>query len=434
MDIPEVPYAAGTPLVVDNDRTAPPARVCVGYNLVHLPFDDQDPEGMTMLVDMQGREIRRWKLMGEPALFLPGGSLIGGTRPHLQATAVESSVLRQLDWNGTTEWQYTGWDDAGTGQTMARQHHDLQREGNPVGYYAPGQNPLPNGRTLVLAHRDVTISTIHPLMLLDDVIYEVDFTGQQTGFIWQAADCFQDMGFDSRAMASIRQSSCLEADCQQVDWLHLNSMSELGRNPWYERTGDERFHPKNILISSREASFIAIISRRTGKLVWRVGPQFGPGQPEHHLGPLVGQHHAHMIPYGLPGAGNILIFDNGMESGYGGSNGSFLYYRDHSRVLEIDPTTLDVVWQYGHAVGPSRFHSRFLSSAQRLPNGNTLITASLDGRIFEVTPDGTIVWQLTLDEVGPGIKEAYRVYRVPPEWLPAGGNVAGYPSWKDGGC
>ena len=38
---------------------------------------------------------------------------------------------------------------------MARTHHDYQREGNPVGYYVPGQIPEVNkGNTLILAHKN----------------------------------------------------------------------------------------------------------------------------------------------------------------------------------------------------------------------------------------------------------------------------------------
>ena len=104
-----------------------------------------------------------------------------------------------------------------------------------------------------------------------------------------------------------------------------------------------------------------------------------------------------MIPRGLPDEGNILIFDNGGWAGYGSPNpssptGRQNVKRDYSRVLEIDPTTLEIVWQYTPAeagliepLDSSRFYSPFVSGAQRLPNGNTLITEGSDGRIFEVT-------------------------------------------------
>jgi hypothetical protein len=70
----------------------------------------------------------------------------------------------------------------------------------------------------------------------------------------------------------------------------------------------------------------------------------------------------------------------------------------------------------------------FLSSAQRLPNGNTLITEGQGGdrgRVFEVNPDKEIVW----DYYMPLKIHLYRAYRIPPDWVP--GNPEGYPFWED---
>ncbi len=58
-----------------------------------------------------------------------------------------------------------------------------------------------------------------------------------------------------------------------------------------------------------------------------------------------------MIPRGLPGEGNILIFDNGGWAGYGlpdrmSKDGTKVDIRDHSRVLEINPVTLEVEWSF----------------------------------------------------------------------------------------
>lgn len=61
-------------------------------------------------------------------------------------------------------------------------------------------------------------------------------------------------------------------------------------------------------------------------------------------------------------------------------------------MLEFDPTSLSETWAYrGNAATP--FYSRTCGSNQRLANGNTLITESDNGRAFEVTPEGKIVWE-----------------------------------------
>ena len=186
------------------------------------------------------------------------------------------------------------------------------------------------------------------------------------------------------------------------DWMHLNAMSALGPNKWYD-AGDERFHPDNIITDGRETNIIFIISKETGQVVWKVGPYYDY-TPEKNLGWIIGQHHAHMIPRGLPGEGNILVYDNGGWAGYGSPNpgsltGAKNALRDYSRVLEFDPVTLKIVWQhtpheagYVHPTDSNRFYSPFISSAQRLPNGNTLITEGSGGRIIEVTADHDLVW------------------------------------------
>jgi hypothetical protein len=123
----------------------------------------------------------------------------------------------------------------------------------------------------------------------------------------------------------------------------------------------------------------------------------------------------------------LLVFDNGGASGYGFQNpadpdGTRSSRRHYSRVLEINPVTYEKVWEY-RAPGNQafRFFSHYVSSAQRLPNGNTMITEGSDGRLFEVTSDGDIVWEYVspfLAEDPPVNNGIYRAYRVPYDWVP----------------
>jgi hypothetical protein len=178
---------------------------------------------------------------------------------------------------------------------------------------------------------------------------------------------------------------------------------------------------------------MAIIDKKSGKIVWKIGPYYDSSEELQKLGWIIGQHHVHLIPAGLPGAGNILIFDNGGWAGYGAPNpsspkGRQNALRDYSRVLEIDPTNLSIVWQYTpkeagliHPLDSNRFYSPFISSAQRLPNGNTLITEGSDGRIFEVTAEHEIVWEYISPYEGEEefkMNMVYRAYRAPYEWVP----------------
>ena len=267
--------------------------------------------------------------------------------------------------------------------------------------------------------------------LLDDVIYEVTGAGKLSGFVWRPLDHIDEMGFDAAARRHIRDNPNFDKARGNGNWLHINSVSWLGPNRWHD-AGDARFAPDNLIVSAREASFIAIIGRKSGAIVWRVGPDFGEGQTGRALGPIIGPHHAHMIPKGLPGAGNILVFDNGGAAGYGGAGGGYKHTRMYSRALEFDPVSYRAVWQYGSSTGDDQLFSAWVGSAQRLPNGNTLVNEGLSKTVLEVTPGKKVVWRF----VSPyatvnNLDLIYRAYRVPPEWLPDGKNIRGYRRWSD---
>ena len=176
------------------------------------------------------------------------------------------------------------------------------------------------------------------------------------------------------------------------DWTHVNTVRDLPENKWFDG-GDERFRPGNVIISPRNLDAAYIIDRRTKAVVWEyTGDYFGG---------LSGQHEPYMIPMGCPGAGNILVFDNGA------SPTKDLGHAGASYVLEIDPTTQQVVWAYDVWLN---MHAPYTSSAQRLPGGNTLICSSRENRVFEVTPEKDIVWEYV-----PG---GNRSYRYPYDYCP----------------
>ncbi|KAI6859467.1 hypothetical protein KC343_g5832 [Hortaea werneckii] len=87
--------------------------------------------------------------------------------------------------------------------------------------------------------------------------------------------------------------------------------------------------------------------------------------------------------------GSILIFDNGVYR----HHESFPY----SRIIQVDRATKQIVWQY-HEKNPMTFFTPFMGGAQRLANGNTLITEAANGRIFEVTMEGETVWEYVVDD------------------------------------
>ena len=138
-----------------------------------------------------------------------------------------------------------------------------------------------------------------------------------------------------------------------VEWMHHEHLYD--RHPIYAST--------NVLVCTRHQDVIAIINWDTNKLIWAWGP-----------GEIQGPHDAQVLANG-----NILLFDNGL-------------WRKWSRVIELDPLTKKIVWEY-RALNPTDFYTRSGGGCQRLPNGNTLITNSDEGHGFEVTADGEIVWE-----------------------------------------
>ena len=434
-----------------------PDKCWNGFNLLAI-----DGLGI-MLVDMNGNEIHFWKgVNGFPAKMLKNGDIMAQLqmRPGKFASK-EYKDLSQIDWDGNVVWQWNKLeyieDPDETPGWQARMKSDFQREGNPCGYYSPELDcKTDSGKTLLVCHRNVTKKAISPYPLIDDGMIEVDYEGN---ILWQwwAADHIEEMGFspDARMAMFYNPNMRMTGRKGEGDWAHVNNANYLGPNKWYD-AGDERFHPDNIIWDSRECNIIAITSRKTGEIMWQTGPDYNKPEFE-KLGWIIGQHHAHMIPKGLPGAGNILVFDNGGSAGYGSTHATARYgeenvKRDYSRVVEFNPVTLEIVWQYTPASAgfmiptmADGFYSSFVSSAQRLPNGNTLITQGAYGIMTEVTPQFETVWEYVnpytadpgtnVDGGVPELFEAlaaagfvpskfsrgnymYRAYRVPYEYCP----------------
>lgn len=432
-----------------------PDRAWDGYTLLSSMGGYVDPDtgenNPAVLIDMEGNVIKAWPLTSTPSKILPGGYIIG-QEGRLGSSGGQTCPLVQLDWDGNKVWEWRGRPRSPGSEEVFGCHHDFQREGSSVGYYAPGaQAKATEGKTLILSNYHPPVEQtahISKHLLHDDALYEVDWDGNLL-WEWYAWEHFEQMGFCEPAKEAIYETFAGFDPNGGSDYQHFNAASYLGPNPWFDG-GDLRFHPDNIIFDCRSSNIIAIVARHdhpegqwaSGDLVWKVGPDYSYGNPEYKLGQIIGQHMAHMIPAGLPGAGNVLVYDNGGNAGYGplmpglppvASN----RLREYSRVVEFDPITLDVVWEYANpqpqydAEGnctEARFFSPFISGAQRLANGNTLVCQGSNGRIFELTPENEIVWEYISPHLGPvdpdagrfGSTNVYRAYRIPRSWVPEG--------------
>ena len=385
-----------------------------------------------ILINMNGKVVRQWKdFMGMPCKMIKGGHILGSLAARDAAIASQDFAdVTMIDWDGKVEWTFNKYDhvnDPDGIEWAARQHHDYQMEGNPVGYPVPGQEVTPDfGKMLILTHKDVNKPKISPHQLLDDCLIEIDREGNIL-WEWSVIDHFNEFGFTEEQKNAMYRDPTMRPT-GQGDLFHINCASYVGPNHWYDE-GDERFNPENIIMDSRECNIMFIVSHETGEIVWQVGPDFTKTPELRIFGTIVGPHHTHMIPKGLPGEGHIMVYDNGGWAGYGAPNqfsktGLKVSRRDGSRVIEFDPTTLEIVWECkGEEIGATDapftthyFYSPLTSDAQRLPNGNTFICEGTSGRFMEFTPDNELVWEYNYPRLGSGL--IYRAYRIPYDWVP----------------
>jgi hypothetical protein len=122
----------------------------------------------------------------------------------------------------------------------------------------------------------------------------------------------------------------------------------------------------NILVSFRLLDLIILVNRKTSKIDWEMQDRSWGGQ-----------HDCQRLDND-----NIILFANGSEQPT----------PEHSRVLEINPSSREIVWQYKGQPAVT-FYSPRVSSVQRMANGNTFICEGMHGRMFEVTQAGEIVWE-----------------------------------------
>ena len=162
------------------------------------------------------------------------------------------------------------------------------------------------------------------------------------------------------ALRNSKYSPLLRRMPRAGDIFHTNTLNILDgshaeKSPVFEKG--------NVLVSIHALDTIGIVDLDLGQFVWAM------------TGMWSRQHEPVLLPNG-----NMLLFDN-----QGAGEG-------RSRVLEFDPLTQTIEWFY-QGDGEGDFFSELLGSAQRLPNGNTLITDSETGEAFEVTPDKVPVWR-----------------------------------------
>jgi hypothetical protein len=200
---------------------------------------------------------------------------------------------------------------------------------------------------------------------------------------WMWGDVIVQVDSEGRALRTWRSWEHLSTDhhvkCpleSRKEWTHCNSLELAPDGNW--------------LLSFRLTDTVVIVDRSTGDVRWR----WGAGHLSH-------QHHATWLDNG-----HIQILDNGCHRRDAPS---------FSQVVEVDPKEKEVVWSY-QAVPILAFFSFMISGAERLPNGNVLVTEGATGRLFEITSDGETVWEFVAPWLLPSTwgdtTAVFRSYRV----------------------
>lgn len=404
----------GQQLVFSDGKAAP------GYRLI-APLNSQE----AWLVNSEGQPVHRWTSkysLSSVAYLLPNGNLLrtAGLGNQSIRTGGAGGRVEELAWDGSLIWSFELID------ANYVLHHDVRQ--------------LPNGNFLMLLwerkSRQETIAAggiperISPAGYLNERIIEVRPTYPEGGDIiwqWNLWDhLVQNVDPEKPNYGDIatnwdRIDINFTADPASDDPFHLNSVD-------YSAEFDQ------ILISNRNFSEIWIIDHSTsteeastssggrgakgGRLLYRWGnPQAWAGGTVSDQR-ISGQHNAHWIPQGLPGAGNILLFNNITPNLDSSSSVLELTLpADWTGVYDVSDKFQPAAptWSYVSSE-PGAFYSAFISGAQRLPNGNTLICSGAQATIFEVSPDGELVWQYFAGQAAGRPLNVFRSYWYPPDF------------------
>jgi hypothetical protein len=376
---------AGAVVALIESRYAAPINVTVtsdkikGYTLFAPTVDDigwdLETSNSVYLIDADGELAHSWRILGSVQLvkLKPDGNLVYSTRDR---SFVPRAGVREVDPYGNVVWYYS-----------CRADHDF--------------SCMENGNVMIHYIEPVENTAVADGLVICSRIVEVTPDGDVV-WSWRQEDHLGELT-ELLGITFPVETDELRVVDDAFDWTHNNSCHVIEQND--ASVVDARFREGNIFFSYRNLNTIGVIDRQTGEIVWVWGP-----------GELDGQHNPVMTR-----DGKIVIFDNGTERGY-------------SRVIELDPLSGRIVWEYNDKdARRSRFYSRHISGSQPLPDGNVMICQGnytrtgflnnayglLRGRIvrgntsrlFEVNRAKEIVWEAIVHFDGEDVHRVYQATR-----------------------
>jgi hypothetical protein len=397
-----------------------------GYVLFNPSLSDT-----AYLVDNDGRVVHVWKTPYAPGgdmELLPNGNLLRGSRDPEQLgfkTGGTGGILQELAWDGSVVWE---WKLSEAGRVH---HHDL--------------SALPNGNVLLLGWEVKSpeearragrrADQIPEQGLWPDVVLEIEPVrprGANVVWEWHVWDHLiqnhdpEAANHGEPAAHPERIDLNAGSHAPPIDAAQLEQLKALGYVPPDATPQDLRsdflhvntvtHHPRldQIALSVPVMGEVWIIDRGTttaeaagssggrrgrgGDLLYRFGNPAAYSRGLALAQRFFYQHDVRWIPDGWDGAGNLMVFNNGR----GRHEGQWSSIDEWTPPLDEDGRyTLadgepfgpdELAWEYV-APDPETFYAPFVSGAQRLANGNTLICAGTGGEFFEVTKGGEVVWE-----------------------------------------
>lgn len=384
-----------------------------GYTL----FAPVSPNSTTYLIDNDGQVVNAWKNNmppGQAVMLLEDGSLLRTGSPAVQAMGGGGAggTIEKVAWNGTVVWKYDHY-----GQTY-RSHHDVEI--------------LPNGNILLLVWESHTVaealaagrlqSRLVENALWSERVIEVQPTGPTSGTVvwsWSSWDnLIQDVDQNKPNYGVVNENPDridINAGGNRSDWLHANSVR-------YNPIRDE------VMISIHNLNEIWIISRKTGKMVYRWGSPQNYKAGASTLQRLWGQHDARWVP----GDWNkVMIFNNGIGRPTGNAssvdvielplNADGTYRRAGTAPYEPTQSTMLCPETLSN-----KFFGQNISGATVMPNGNILTCLGPSGTFVEFTPDKREVWRyvnpigqngtVTAQGATPRNNMVFKIYRYPKDF------------------
>jgi hypothetical protein len=389
--------------------------------------------GTSYLIDLEGQVVHTWPAGTNPRL-LDNGHLLDATRDDPSGF----QGFQELDWDGRVVWEYS------ERRKDYAPHHDWVRIfnrklGAPTTLYIA--NKSVGEQEVLAAGADPGNGPYDGVQM--DAIVEVDMDGRVVWEWWFFDHVIQDLNptkanfvGQGKTIADYpgRININLPGRPPKHDWLHCNALdynAELGQIVTSSVQGEIYVieHDKTFVPGDPQAG-IAAAAGPAGDFLYRFGDpaRYDQGDPPRILTnwdsstpghkQIGGCHDVHWVRRGLPGAGHLMVFNNGQ----------YLYDRtSQSSIVEINPfldaegrdtgryvnppdagyeqvrsahdthkpvkrVSKQVVWSYQSKANQA-FFSHIGSGSQRLPNGNTLICSGTSGHLFEVTAQGELVWE-----------------------------------------